>query len=254
MLKKSLNILFLVLGISLLNVSAQTDQKIKTISKGVVNGSAISLPIPAYPAAARAVGASGAVNVQVLIDEIGNVVTATAVSGHPLLRQVSEQAAIKAKFKPIFLQGTAVRVTGMIIYNFVLDKGEKPEALEKEFPAEDSDVSDGFTVGYRGNVITNNAVNLVKPAYPSAAKALRASGQVEVKVVIDEEGNVVSAEAVSGHPLLRSTAVNAALLSKFKPMEINSEDSKVTGVIIYDFISPIEEKPDEDSSDVKRVN
>ena len=69
MLKKSLNILFLVLGISLLNVSAQTDQKIKTISKGVVNGSAVSLPKPDYPAAAKAVRAGGAVNVQVTIDE-----------------------------------------------------------------------------------------------------------------------------------------------------------------------------------------
>ena len=149
------------------------------------------------------------------------------------------------------MQGTAVRVTGVIVYNFVSDKGENKKNPDEEFSAEASDVSDGFTVRYKGNIITNNAVTLVKPAYPSAAKALRAGGQVEVKVVIDEEGNVVSAEAVSGHPLLRSTAVNAALLSKFKPMELNGEISKVTGVIIYDFISPIEEKPADDTSDVK---
>ena len=103
MLKKSLNILFLVLGISLLNVSAQTDQKIKTISKGVVNGSAVSLPKPVYPAAAKAVGAGGAVNVQVTIDEQGNVISANAVSGHPLLRQASEKAALEAKFNPTLL-------------------------------------------------------------------------------------------------------------------------------------------------------
>ena len=91
----------------------------KPISKGVVNGSAISLPKPPYPAAARAVRASGAVNVQVLIDENGSVVSANAVSGHPLLRQAAEQAARGARFKPTLLSGQPVKVNGVIVYNFV---------------------------------------------------------------------------------------------------------------------------------------
>lgn len=91
----------------------------KPISKGVINGSATSLPKPPYPAAARAVRAAGAVNVQVLIDENGNVVSASAVSGHPLLRQAAEQAARSAKFKPTLLSGQAVKVNGVIVYNFV---------------------------------------------------------------------------------------------------------------------------------------
>lgn len=91
----------------------------KPISKGVVNGSAISLPKPPYPAAARAVRASGAVNVQVLIDENGSVVSANAVSGHPLLRQAAESAARGARFKPTLLSGQPVKVNGVIVYNFV---------------------------------------------------------------------------------------------------------------------------------------
>lgn len=91
----------------------------KPISKGVVNGSALSLPKPPYPAAARAVRASGAVNVQVLIDENGSVVSANAVSGHPLLRQAAESAARGAKFKPTLLSGQPVKVNGVIVYNFV---------------------------------------------------------------------------------------------------------------------------------------
>ena len=91
----------------------------KPISKGVVNGSAINLPKPPYPAAARAVRASGAVNVQVLIDENGGVVSANAVSGHPLLRQAAEQAARGARFKPTLLSGQPVKVNGVIVYNFV---------------------------------------------------------------------------------------------------------------------------------------
>ena len=91
----------------------------KPISKGVVNGSALSLPKPPYPAAARAVRASGAVNVQVLISEGGSVISANAVSGHPLLRQAAEQAARGAKFKPTLLSGQPVQVNGVIVYNFV---------------------------------------------------------------------------------------------------------------------------------------
>ncbi len=90
----------------------------KTVSKGVLNGSAISLPKPAYPPAARAVGASGAVNVQVTIDEDGNVISATAISGHPLLRSVSADAARLSKFKPTLLMGHPVKVSGIIVYNF----------------------------------------------------------------------------------------------------------------------------------------
>lgn len=52
---------------------------IKVISGGVINGKAIDLPKPAYPAAAWAVKASGAVNVQVTVDENGDVILASAV-------------------------------------------------------------------------------------------------------------------------------------------------------------------------------
>lgn len=91
----------------------------KTISGGMLNAKAISLPRPPYPPAARAVRASGSVSVQVLIDESGNVVSATAVSGHPLLRAAAASAARGAKFSPTLLSGQPVKVSGVITYNFV---------------------------------------------------------------------------------------------------------------------------------------
>lgn len=91
----------------------------KTISGGVLNSKAKNLAKPEYPEAARAVKASGAVNVQVTIDEQGNVISASAVSGHPLLRKASEDAAKKSKFSPTMLEGVPVKVTGIVIYNFV---------------------------------------------------------------------------------------------------------------------------------------
>lgn len=90
----------------------------KMISKGVINGSAILLPKPAYPPAAKAVGATGMVNVQVTLDEAGNVISAVATSGHPLLKSVAAKAAREAKFRPTKLSGVLVKVSGIIIYNF----------------------------------------------------------------------------------------------------------------------------------------
>lgn len=92
----------------------------KTISGGVLNGKATSLPQPAYPPAAKAVRAGGTVTVQVKIDEGGNVVSASAVSGHPLLKAAAESAARRAKFSPTQLSGQPVSVTGIITYNFIL--------------------------------------------------------------------------------------------------------------------------------------
>jgi TonB family protein len=103
-------------------IGSMVDRAAKTgnsISGGVLNGKALALPKPDYPDIARAAHASGTVVVQVLIDEEGNVISAHAVSGHPLLQAASVAAARQAKFSPTFLEGDPVRVTGVIQYNFV---------------------------------------------------------------------------------------------------------------------------------------
>lgn len=92
----------------------------RIVNGGVLNGRAVSLPRPPYPPIARAARASGTVVVQVLIDEDGNVISAKAVSGHPLLQSAAVQAARNAKFRQVLLEGQPVRLTGTITYNFVL--------------------------------------------------------------------------------------------------------------------------------------
>ncbi|HUF04274.1 MAG TPA: SH3 domain-containing protein [Aridibacter sp.] len=95
-----------------------------TVSKGVLNGSAIELPKPAYPAGVRV---EGAVSVAVVVDENGDVISAAATSGHALLRAAAVDAARRARFSPTFVDGVAVKVSGIIIYNFVLPRGEDPQ-------------------------------------------------------------------------------------------------------------------------------
>lgn len=87
-------------------------------SPGPINGKAIYLPKPPYPAHAAAIGVSGNVDVQVTIDETGKVISAKAVSGHPFLRGPAEKAAWSARFSPTYLGPTPVKVTGVIVYKF----------------------------------------------------------------------------------------------------------------------------------------
>lgn len=99
-------------------IAEPTEKKKTSISGGVVNGQATSLPKPPYPPTAKDVRAGGDVNVQVTIDENGRVISAKAIDGHFLLRPAAEKAAWSAKFKPTLLTGQPVKVTGVIVYRF----------------------------------------------------------------------------------------------------------------------------------------
>lgn len=102
-----------------INKNYRTDLDEKAISGGVMNNRATELPQPVTPPAARVVRASGVVTVSVLVAEDGGVLSAQAVSGHPLLRNAAEDAAELARFKPLMLSGKPQIVRGIITYNFV---------------------------------------------------------------------------------------------------------------------------------------
>ena len=213
----------------------------KMINGGILNGKAISLPKPAYPEEAQASKLEGMVRIKVVIDEEGNVESAEAVNepyiatktdadGNaekvevPLadgsLVEAARAAALRARFSPTKLSGVPVKVSGIITYNFVASESKikLPE----------------------GGILNGRAESLPSPAYPAAAKAVKAAGTVAVQVTIDEGGNVISATAVGGHPLLRAAAVEAAREAKFKPTILGGEAVKVTGVLTYNFVLPDE--------------
>jgi TonB family protein len=90
-----------------------------TISGGILNSRSLNNVKPSYPKAAHEAGASGKVDVRVVIDETGKVIWARAISGHPLLQQSSEDAAWQTKFPVTKLSGQPVKVSGTLLYNFV---------------------------------------------------------------------------------------------------------------------------------------
>jgi protein TonB len=86
-----------------------------------------------------------------------------------------------------------------------------------------------------GGVLQGSAINRVQPPYPPIAKAARAAGAVQVQVTIGEDGRVIEASVVSGHPLLRDAALQAARQWRFKPTELSGVPVKVQGVLTFNF-------------------
>ena len=90
------------------------------VNGGILNGKALVLITPEYPSISG-FHPAGMIQVQVLIDENGHVLTATAIRGRMPVEfaRVSEDAARRSRFTPTFVQGKPVKVNGTIIYNFV---------------------------------------------------------------------------------------------------------------------------------------
>jgi protein TonB len=86
------------------------------------------------------------------------------------------------------------------------------------------------------NVISSKVISKPSPAYPMLAKQARVQGVVTVEILINEEGRVVSAQATSGHALLRAAAQASAYQASFTPTSISGHPVKVAGVITYNFI------------------
>jgi protein TonB len=87
----------------------------------VISSKVLSKPAPPYPKIGIVTRTQGPVNVEILIDEGGNVISARAVDGPAMLRAAAEQAARRARFTPTILGGCPVKVSGVITYNFVLN-------------------------------------------------------------------------------------------------------------------------------------
>jgi len=85
-------------------------------------------------------------------------------------------------------------------------------------------------------VITSQAISLPRPIYPELAKRMRIQGTVSVQVLVDVDGRVISAKALSGSPFLTVEAQKAAMQARFSPTLLSDQPVKVSGVITYNFV------------------
>ena len=100
---------------------------------------------------------------------------------------------------------------------------------------EDSTTPTGVAKPIEGGVLNSKATSLPKPVYPGEARRLKVSGRVTVRVVVDENGKVISAKATDGPQQLREAAEAAARQAMFAPTTKDGITVKVAGTLTYDF-------------------
>ncbi len=136
----SLTILFLctLAGLAQSNMQSETpvqilygerpsDQRRRgPLISGVLNMKILNDPLPTYPQKAKEMNIQGRVEVQLLINEDGEVIFANPLSGPEELWAECVKAAVTARFKPATLSGKPVKITGRVIFDFRNGKVEFP--------------------------------------------------------------------------------------------------------------------------------
>lgn len=84
----------------------------------VLQKRAVFKAAPRYPPQALTNRDQGTVGVQILVDELGRVISAKAVSGPNTLRGPSEAAVRHWRFAPTFVSGVPVKVAGVVKVNY----------------------------------------------------------------------------------------------------------------------------------------
>jgi protein TonB len=102
-----------------------------------------------------------------------------------------------------------------------------PRAAPRKVPVAPQKISQGLLEG--------SVVKRRMPAYPLTARSMNAYGKVEVRIVISEAGQVIEATAISGHPALRTAAVDAAREWVYKSTTLNGVPTKVETILTFTF-------------------
>lgn len=230
----------------------------------------VSSPNIEFPPAAVETGLRGAVLVEVEIDRSGNVVKIGDVEGPAsicpsittpdvvALREAAKTIAQATKFEPLADKKGPKKQEMVIKIHFHGSKttnlnrkeklatktdssGRTPEQVnfsvtsgdrETETPAEREE---NDKAARAGGLLNGKATHLPRPLYSNAARSIRASGPVMVRVLVEETGTVYSAMAVSGHPLLRKESRSAACKAKFRPTMLDGKPIRSQGYLTYIF-------------------
>lgn len=140
------------------------------------------------------------------------------------------------------------------------DSGSKPQASESPQTAPDSDkrsAPDQIPPAPPADSTKLEPIQIKKAAYPYEAREQKLQGEVVVRILVSETGDVETAEIVSGDPVLAKSALNAVKKWKFKPFIKNGKPVKVSTKLPFDFafsenISD-EKVPTDTTAAVKRV-
>lgn len=93
---------------------------------------------------------------------------------------------------------------------------------------------------YWGNLsVVTKAITMPRPEYPQQARLASEGGIIQIRVSLDEQGQVTKATSVcGGHRDLVAVSVAAAMQARFKPVIIDDRPVRIMGYLVYQFVQP----------------
>jgi len=93
----------------------------------------------------------------------------------------------------------------------------------------------GPVLGDKYTFLNFEVQSAAKPYHTRDAKANGAKGLVQVEILIDTDGSVISARARTGDPLLHPEAERAARESRFRRPTADGRPARAVGFLVYRF-------------------
>jgi TonB family protein len=226
------------------------------VSEAVMRGMRIQKVDPDFPPLALQSRIQGEVILNVFIDTNGDISDVKLISGHPMFSPPAIEAVRQWRYTPYLLNGSPVNVQTMVRLKFIIPPDNEsqgsvidtplvadspianplPEALTREVaPVPQPSIAVPKRIRVSSGVSQGLLESKVNPEYPADAREARIQGVVVLKVQIDEEGNVVQVELVSGHPLLAEAAIEAVKQWKYKPYLLNGNPIAVETQVMVNF-------------------
>ena len=208
------------------------------VGQNVMSAQIVTKVAPVYPPLARQARIQGSVVLRVRVNKSGDVTDIQLFSGHPMLAPAAIEAVKQWKYKPYLLNGEAVDVETDVTVNFTLADGPPKDGADS-----------GVTPSTQGNPqvgvpervrvpqggMSGLVLHKVQPEYPSDAKAQNIQGTVQLKAIVDKEGNVAGLQLISGHPMLAPAAIDAVKQWKYRPYLLNGEPIEVETTVTVNF-------------------
>jgi TonB family protein len=213
---------------------------------------------PVYPEPARAAGVQGLVILEATIDTDGSVTGIKVLRSIPDLDQAAINAVRQWRYQPTLLNGQPVAVMTTVTVNFALTpprvQFENDGGVRRVVVTSASD-SEGTAAPTPPSALTVNPpaplpagvlrvggsvrppikVRHVSPAYPKLARESNVSGVVVFDTVVDENGNVVSAQVVRSVPMLDAAALEAVRQWQYVPTLVNGVATPVAMTVTVNF-------------------
>jgi TonB family protein len=178
----------------------------------------------------------------IVIDEQGQVVDAKVKMGHPAFAKASLDAVKQWKYRPFLLNDAPVRVatTVYILYRLAGQEGGSPPVENvpvsvSSIGKPDGQLGDSSRPRLNRETLEGRRTKFVEPKYPPMARIASIKGEVVLAVVIDKEGHVASLRAVSGHPILVQSALDAVKQWTYSPYLVNGEPVAVESTVKVSF-------------------